>query len=527
LTYQGRTVRFDAFPMGIDARSFAEQAESDPVLAEVARIRSESSSQRLVLGVDRLDYTKGIVGRLHAIALLLEREPDLRGRLRFIQIAVPSRANVPEYGRLTDEVNRLVGSINGRFGSASSVPVHYLYRSVARSDLVAMYRAADVMLVTPLRDGMNLVAKEFVASRVDEDGVLVLSEFAGAASEMGEAILVNPYDVDQMAAQISQALLMPAEERRERMRALRRRVFDYDAHRWAETFIDELERTREFAPAPTLRLSSRRELAELEQRLRSAGSMVLFLDYDGTLVPFARLPELAWPDHALRDLLTQLGRSERIDVHVVSGRQRELLERWFGDLPIGLHAEHGLWSRLPGGIWSQPLAVDNTWMERVRALLRQFAMRVPGSFVEEKTAALAWHFRSADPEFGEWQARELQTHLTHALSNVPVEILLGDKVVEVQPHGINKGLVVRRLSASTANAVAVALGDDQTDENLFAALPESGIGIHVGPRPSRAQYRLSDVAAARALLWRLVAPEVEAYTAGSADKRVTLFGSPE
>ena len=503
--WEGRTVRLGAFPMGIDAGALSAVAASPEVDAEVEAIRKESNGCRILLGIDRLDYTKGIQRRLLAIERLLQREPELRGKLRFVQVAVPSRTQVPEYAAFRDQVNEMVGRINGAYGTLGAVPVHYLFRGFSQQQLAAMYRAADVMVITPLRDGMNLVAKEFVACRNDEGGVLVLSELAGAASELGEALLVNPYDVDDMASAVSRALRMPDEERRTRMHALRGRVFQYDVHLWASAFLGELSRPDAFLPAPELRLTPRREIAALAERLREADRLVCLLDYDGTLTAFAGRPELAAPDRALIGLLAALAERPATFVHIMSGRPRDVLERWLGGLPLALHAEHGLWSRAArGGDWEQVREVPLDWKDRVREMLQAFVVRTPGAFIEEKSASIAWHYRMADEEFGERQAKDLQVHLAGALSNVPVTVLPGNKVVEIKPHGVHKGLVLERLGAEAEGALLLAMGDDQTDEDLFAALPAHGIAVHVGTKPSRAAIRLADVGAARALLFDIV-----------------------
>lgn len=245
---EGRETRLAAFPMGVDAPAFAALADTPEVLEEAARIRSSMKEQHLLLGIDRLDYTKGIPRRLLAVERLLEREPSLRGKVRLTQISVPSRDKVAAYQQFRGEVEQLAGRINGSFSTVDSAPIHYLYRSFSMKQLVALYRAADVMLVTPLRDGMNLVAKEFPASRTDEDGVLVLSELAGAATELSDALLVNPFDIDQTAATIRRALSMPREERRARMGALRRRVAGYDVHRWAGEYVEALRATPRTSP---------------------------------------------------------------------------------------------------------------------------------------------------------------------------------------------------------------------------------------------------------------------------------------
>jgi trehalose 6-phosphate synthase/phosphatase len=238
LRFGGRTVRLGIFPMGVDARAIADRATDRAVSAKA--IAHRDRTERLLLGVDRLDYSKGMPRRLAAFERLLIDHPEWRERIRLIQIAVPSRGGVAAYRRFRRELERLVSRINGRFGTTSWTPIQYLHRHIDDEELLGLYRAADVMLVTPLRDGMNLVSKEFVASRSDENGVLVLSEFAGAADELAEALMVNPYDVEGMAATIHQALLMDDAERRRRMRALRERVMRHDVHAWSADFLATL-----------------------------------------------------------------------------------------------------------------------------------------------------------------------------------------------------------------------------------------------------------------------------------------------
>ncbi len=242
------------------------------------------------------------------------------------------------------------------------------------------------------------------------------------------------------------------------------------------------------------------------RRIAEAKRLVLLLDYDGTLVSFVGLPELAAPGVPLRELLLKLQNLRDTDVHVVSGRKHEQLDRWLADLPIGLHAEHGLWTRSEKGQpWVAARDVPLDWKDQVRPIMAQFTRLVPGSFIEEKTASLAWHYRMAEAEFGALQANELCLHLAQAFANVPVETMPGDKVVEVRPHGISKALVVPPLVEKAGpDALVVAIGDDRTDEDMFGALPQNSIAIHVGPKPSVAPIRIADVNATRQLLEALV-----------------------
>jgi trehalose 6-phosphate synthase/phosphatase len=505
-----REVRLGVFPMGIDAETFRSLADDPAVQAEASALRGDGTV-RLIVGVDRLDYTKGIPRRLLAYERMLQNHPDLREKVRLIQVAVPSRTGIEAYQDFRSVVDELVGRINGDFGTPRWVPVHYIFRNLSEPELVALYRAADVMLVTPLRDGMNLVAKEFVASRTDGDGVLVLSEFAGASWELPEAVQVNPYDVDGTAEACYRALMMNIEERKSRLGPLRSRVETYDVHRWAATFLEQLEAITR--PQPTSQRSpagygpARQALLA---RLNEAGDLIALLDYDGTLVPYTPTPELARPDAALLELLGGLASRPRTEVHVVSGRAREALEQWLGSLPLALHAEHGFWSRnRESGEWIPSGEVGGGWREPALAILRDVTARTPGSLVEVKAVALAWHYRLADPEAGARRANELRLHLTQLLSNQPVEILAGHKVVEIRPYGIHKGRIVPPLSPEKlASTTVLAVGDDRTDEDLFSALPSEAITVRVGPGATRARFRLDGVPSVRALLHSLVQAEV-------------------
>jgi trehalose 6-phosphate synthase/phosphatase len=505
-----RQIRLGVFPIGVDAQQFGRLADDPEVLRDVATIRAEARGERILLGIDRLDYTKGIPRRLLAFEHLLEREPHWRGKVRLVQIAVPSRDKVPSYQEFRRQVDELVGRINGAFSTVDWVPIHYVHRSLTEREVVALYRAADVMLVTPLRDGMNLVAKEFVTCRPDKDGVLVLSEFAGAAAEMGEALQVNPYDIEAMAQAYDDALTMPDDERHLRMGALRARIAARDVQAWARGFLEALESVEDRGGQEQAALSPHEELESVTGKLVAAGRLVLFLDYDGTLVPFARAPDLASPDRDLRDLLRGLASLPEVSVHVVSGRRRDTLERWLGDLPIGLHAEHGYWSRpRPGDSWASPTHVSVAWKPGVRRVLDEATSMTPGALIENKTASLAWHYRMAEPQLGAERAEELWRRLERRIEGEPVELLRGDRVIEVRSVGVHKGAVVGRVLSAMGRGggqapMVLAMGDDATDEDLFRALPSDAVTISVGFRLSSARHRVARPRAARAFLTRVL-----------------------
>jgi trehalose 6-phosphate synthase/phosphatase len=233
-----REVRIGAFPISIDYRDFEAAANSVEVAEEVKTLKKSMHNQLLVFSIDRLDYTKGIVYRLEAIRRFLMQYPDFQKKIQFIQLVVPSRAEIPKYHELKEEINRLVGEINSQYTREGWVPIHHLYRSFGRKELLAHYRAAEIMLITPVKDGMNLVAKEYIACNIEENGVVVLSEFAGATAQLHrEALLVNPYDVLGMAAAIHAAVNMPFAERKKRMRLMRRDLKKSDIFWWVENFL--------------------------------------------------------------------------------------------------------------------------------------------------------------------------------------------------------------------------------------------------------------------------------------------------
>ncbi len=487
-----RQVKVGVFPMGVDVPAHRAQAARPEVQARAAAIRAQANGCRVLLGVDRLDYTKGLPRRMLAMDALLEAAPELRGKIRLIQVAVPSRVGVPAYDTFKRQLDELVGRVNGRWATTDWVPIHALHHGVDLEELTALYLAADVMVVTPLRDGMNLVAKEYVASREDGDGVLVLSEFAGAASEMGEALVVNPYDIAGTAMALRQALEMPEPERRLRFARLRPRVLRHDVAGWARSFLGALEDVRMNPPTPPTSLTSVEGLAATITARSGTGPLMLLLDYDGTLVPLVTDPATALPSPQLEDVLRALAARANTQVHVVSGRAHRFLQETLGHLPVGLHGEHGLWSRVDGTSgWMQAVTPDVEWMPRVLEVLEHWTQRTAGTWVEQKSATLCWHFRQLDPAIASRAVRELRLYLMEVLSNAPVEVLMGHKLLEVRAHGINKGLVVQRLfAAAPSNTCVVAVGDDRTDEDMFAALPPQGIAVRVGDGPSRAPLRL-------------------------------------
>jgi trehalose 6-phosphate synthase/phosphatase len=518
--------RADTFPLGVDFEKFQSMAESEPVAARCREIRAGLRQAKIIVSVDRLDYTKGILDRVRGYELFIERHAEWHGKVTFVMVVVPSRVEVPQYQQMKVELDELVGALNGRFGTLEWTPIVYQFHAVGFEELVALYRAADVALITPLRDGMNLVAKEYLASKPDARGVLILSELAGAAREMNEAVLINPHHREEIADGIKRALDMPLAEQESRNRAIRERLQKHDASSWARHFLTSLAKVK----TQQGRLATKQLNPALQDRvaseLRGAQRALILLDYDGTLVPIAKRPELAAPDPELLDLLSRLAAQPRAQVFVISGRERASLEQWFAGTPIGIIAEHGAWLREPGppepgppvpglqgagpqppagGGWRLTKPVVASWKEQIAAILRPFVGQVAGSFLEEKDFSLAWHYRNADPELGAQRAKELVDELTQYTANLDIHVLEGKKVVEVRGAGVNKGAAAADLVHRLEPDFILAVGDDQTDEDLFLVLPPAAISVHVGSPLSNARYCVSAHVDVRTLLERLIA----------------------
>jgi trehalose 6-phosphate synthase/phosphatase len=525
VTAQGSATRLDALPIGIAPDEFAGYIEKDPETQRAfEQLRRRYRGLRILLGVDRLDYTKGIPHRLRAYRKLLQRAPHLRGQIVLVQVAVPSRERIPEYDRLRHTVNSLVGELNGEFGTPDWTPVVYIRRGIPRPELVALYAAAEVGWVTPLRDGMNLVAKEYVACQRRGEGVLLLSEFAGAAAEMGEAFLVNPYDEERVAGVLERVLQLPAEERKERMGMLYRRVLRNTVFRWSERFLGLLDEAARGRTAARPERPDALPVASALENFRSSRSRLVLLDYDGTLVPFAPRPRDAVPAPRVVDLMGRVATAPGVTAAIVSGRSRADLESYFGHVPdLWLVGEHGAYVRSPiTREWEMGRPhPGNEWKRRVLPVLEHFIDRTPGSFLEEKELALVWHHRLADPEFGEWLANELVATLEEMLADTELHAIRGNKTVEVRFAWANKGEVVDRLQSLRPDAdFRLAIGDDRTDEDLFQRLRGEAWTVRVGEGPSSARYSVDSPTDVIAFLEALVSAAEAAQPAAEESPRM-------
>ena len=510
---EDRVIIVDAFPMGIDYDKFKNAATGifQKPLQEKSKLHRElekyfllSPDRKLILSIDRLDYSKGIPNRLRAFAKFLEEYPEFVGKVTLIMLAVPSRGTVEHYVNLKKEVEELVGNVNGQFGNINYTPVWYFYRSMPFENLIELYSSCDVALVTPVRDGMNLVAKEYVASRTNRTGVIILSEMAGVAKEMGEALIINPNNISEIAESIKQALTMPLYEQRERMIFLQDRIKRYDVFKWASEFVKSLSKVERIQNSMHAKRINAKIMDKIRSDYQNSKMRAIFLDYDGTLTGFKKNPNDAKPNEELHQLLYQLEEDPRNVITIISGRDRASLESWFDGHKINLIVEHGVWSKKLDRDWKMLSNVTDNWKSSIKPILETFVDRTPGTFIEEKNYSLVWHFRKAEPEQADLRANELKDELTTMIANHNLEILEGNKVIEVKTGGINKGIAALQFIKNKPFDFIFAVGDDWTDEYMFRELPDTAHTIKVGLKHTAAKYKVESVSAVRTLLTELI-----------------------
>jgi len=500
-----RIVTADAFPIGIDYEKFTKALRAKATHKEVQILNNHYADQRIILSVDRLDYSKGIPNRLQAFEEFLEQNPKYHKKVSLVIIAVPSRIEVQTYKDLRDSIEQTVSRINGTYASVDWTPISYQFKNIPFEQLVALYSKADVALVTPLRDGMNLVAKEYVACKQETSGVLILSELTGAADELQEAIRINPNDFGSIVAGLKRALIMPKREQRQRMLAMQRRISRYTVQRWAADFMQELAKSKETQSGHSGKILSSEEKEMLREDFKHAKRRAIFLDYDGTLTNFVSSPEpgKAAPSRSLKKLLQELAALPNTELCIISGRTREALERWFGKMPITLVAEHGSWVK-QNGEWAQGLFSFQEHKRILRPIMEHYAERTPGARIEEKNFALVWHYRNVPPELAYARNSSLRHELSSVLSGSEVGVFSGNKVIEVKPRAIRKSTIIGELLDSNPADFVLCAGDDYTDEDMFEAVDEASYTIKVGPKETHARFQVPSVEKLRDVLKSLL-----------------------
>jgi len=508
-----RLVKVDSFPMGIDYEKFSEAAKThqqnsvdqqSDLQKRLDLHKKSSPDAKLILSIDRLDYSKGIAKRLHAFKYFLDKYPEYKEKIRLIILAVPSRSNVPQYQLLKKEIDELVGRINGELSTVSWTPIWYFYRSLPFENLIDLYTSSDIAWLTPIRDGMNLVAKEYIATRTDKSGVLILSEMAGSANEMNEALLINPNNFEQIADALFMAINMPVLEQQRRNTILQKRLERYNVEKWANDFMTSLRDHKNRDTANVSKRLTETRLKSVLQDYHKAKKRLIFIDYDGTLTGFKIDPQKASPDKELYNLLDQLNEKEGNDIYLISGRDKETFARWFLPKKYNMIVEHGVWISEQGEEFRMLENVKKDWMEKIYPVLESFVDRTPGSFIEEKNYSLAWHYRNTDPDFGVNRATELNTVLTSLIGNDDISVLNGNKVMEIKSSNVNKGRAAMRVLAQKDYDFIFAIGDDWTDEFMFQELPEEAVTIKVGMQNTQAKYYIESVSLVRNLLKKFI-----------------------
>jgi trehalose 6-phosphate synthase/phosphatase len=371
-------------------------------------------------------------------------------------------------------------------------------------NLIDLYTSSDIALLTPIRDGMNLVAKEYIATRTDKTGVLILSEMAGSANEMNESLLINPNNFEQIADAIDQAITMPIKEQQERNDILQKRLARYNVEKWANDFMNSLKNQKEKSHAYVSKKLSNDLLNSVLKDYKSAKKRLLFIDYDGTLAAFHNDPQKASPDEELYQLLDKISSQENTVMFLISGRDKETFTKWFLPKKYNMIVEHGVWLSKNGDDFFMLENVKKDWMEKIQPVLESFVDRTPGSFIEEKNYSLAWHYRKTDPDFGQKRASELNTVLTSLIANDDLSVLNGNKVMEIKSSNVNKGRAAMRMYGEAEYDFVFAIGDDWTDEFMFQELPESAITVKVGLQKTQAKYYVDGTKDVRKLLKRFV-----------------------
>lgn len=494
-----RQVLVDVFPIGIDYDKFVEASDHWLVAAEKDVLHTHYKDQKIILSVDRLDYSKGIAHRLEAFEAFLRQNPRYHKKIVLVVIAVPSRVEVETYKDLRDQIEQTVSHINGKYGTVDWMPISYQFRNLPFEQLVALYNVADIALLTPLRDGMNLVAKEFVASKQHLPGVLILSEMAGAVDELPESLRINPNDQQAIVEALKSALKMPKSEQLQRLKSMQRRLASYTVKRWAKDFLEQLAVSRRDVSWQQNKELSAKTRQQLITDFQRAKRRRLFFDYDGTLRNFVDSPDpkKAKPPKTLLQILKKLSKVPNTDMYIISGRTREALDSWFSSLAINLIAEHGAWIKKDGK-WQQTRTSFQTYKAKLLPLLTHYAERTPGAIVEEKTHSIVWHYRNVSPDLAYARGASLRHELHNILQGSDVDIFNGSKIIEIKPKSIHKGAVVAKNHGK--DDFILCIGDDYTDEYMFKALPSNAYTIKVGLSETQARFQLGSVEKVLALL---------------------------
>ncbi|PWA75662.1 glycosyl transferase, family 20 [Artemisia annua] len=534
LEYYGRTVSIKILPVGIDMGQIEMVKSSQKTVAKAQELSRRFEGKKMILGVDDMDMFKGISFKFLAFGKLLEDYEELRGLVVLVQILNPARSRGQDVIELENEMQNVASEVNSRFGNDGYEPIVFITGPVSTHDKVSYYSIAECVVVNAVRDGMNLVPYKYTVSRQSnpeldkvlvteprtKKSVIIVSEFIGCSPSLSGAIRVNPWNIESVAEAMNLAITMPEREKEMRHEKHYRYISSHDVAYWARSFDQDLERAckehfhkrcwgvgfglyfRVVALGPNFRKLS---VEHIVSSYNKTSSRLILLDYDGTVMPQGLVDKT--PSKEVISILNNLSNDPKNVVFIVSGRGKDLLGQWFDSCKkLGLSAEHGYFTRWSGesGWECGGATVDVGWKKVALPVMEHYTEATDGSFIEQKESALVWHHQEADPDFGTWQAKELLDHLESVLANEPVIVKRGQQIVEVNPQGVSKGVVVDKL-VTTMQSIGrpldfvLCIGDDQSDEDMFEKISSSvGNGIAevfactVGQKPSNAKYYLDD-----------------------------------
>lgn len=491
ILHNNRLIKVDVFPISIDFDHFNNYFNNQQVISIRESLAQKTGNKKIIFSVDRLDYTKGVNNRLKAFEYFLKHNPQYHEKVIFILAVVPSKDNIAKYKDRKQIIDQTISQINSSLGRIHWQPVIYQYNALPYDELMSMYTGCDLALITPLRDGMNLVAKEFVASRKDKKGVLVLSEMAGAARELSDAIIINPNDIVEIADAIKEGLEMPEEEQTARMEAMQTRIASYNVNVWTEDFMAQLQLIKKKQQEFQVKFLDEYAKINMLDNYRKAQKRLLLLDYDGTLVSFVSNPAQAIPGDDLLQLIRELN-NDKNTVCIISGRSSDWLEKYFGPLHIQMVAEHGAHFKYPHQAWTNEIMVQSDWKQPVHQIMQSYVRRCANSFIEEKNFSIVWHYRNASLEQGKLRAAELLGELNDYAYKRHLQVSMGNKIVEVKVIGADKGVAIKKILNNNDFDFILAIGDDYTDEDMFKVLSEvkNSYTIKVGNEASFARYNL-------------------------------------
>ncbi|GIV27227.1 MAG: bifunctional alpha,alpha-trehalose-phosphate synthase (UDP-forming)/trehalose-phosphatase [Bacteroidia bacterium] len=492
--YFGRQIKISSHPISINFEKFQNALNLPTIKAKISEIKQElKGNKKMIFSVDRLDYTKGLVNRLVAYENFLEKHPEWREKIILYIVVVPSRIGVFHYQQMKKQIDELIGKINGKFSTFKWSPIIYKYGHLEFEELVALYNIADIMLVTPLRDGMNLVSKEFIASK-NSNGVLILSETTGASKSLIDALIVNPNDIEEIGEAIHIAIKMPLSEQNERLIKLQTFIKKNDVNKWAENFLSELILISQKRKQYETKLLNDKILNQILDKYRNAKNTIIFLDYDGTLVEFSEKPDDAIVSKDTKLLLKSIT-NKNTEIVIISGRNKDFLSKHFLGIPVTLIAEHGAFYKFPQQLWKKnTITTESSWKKNIKKILLMYCDRLSGSFVEEKKYSLVFHYRKSEPESAYSIITDMMDYLKNLLANTNIGVYKGNKIIEIKPFNISKGCITELFDLNSYDLI-IALGDDYTDEEMFKALLgfNNSITIKVGNAFTNAQYYLKSI----------------------------------